>query len=114
MSSRVNLNLQFCRDMRIPFLKTNAGATAAGDNPVRVVGVTEHDFIFTSDFRGRSVPLNCRRAVVVDSLGSEVLFGEPAKQHNQLDTSSSKRTISVRYNGELLVKKYLSHRREDY
>ena len=108
------LDYRFVQDMNIPFEETDAGATAAGDNPVQVAGVVKSDFIFNADFRGQNVPINCQRAVVVHSLGSDVLFGEPGKQFNALETCSSQRTIHVRYKGSKYHTPYISAVRKEH
>ena len=108
------LDFELVRDMRIPFLPTNAGASVPGGDKIRLAGVTESDFIFHADFRGHRVPVNLQRAVVVHSLGVPAIVGEPAMQHNALGTSASKRTISIRYGGNVFVTPYVSPRRRDY
>ena len=108
------LDLQFAQDMKIPFRPTNAGATSAGLHKIPLVGVTTSDFVFWVDFRGRSIPVNLQHAVVVDALGSDVLLGEPAKQHNSIETRATNKTISIRYDGQIWVRKYLDHSRKSY
>ena len=95
--------------MRILFKQTDAGATAAGDNPVRIVWVTDTYFIFTSDFGGFQVPLDCQRAVVILRLGSDVILGEQGKQRNHLGTSAKDRSFFLWYGGCSFHKKYIDN-----
>ena len=95
--------------MRILFKQTDAEATAAGDNSVRIVGVTDTNFIFTSDFGGFQVPLDCQRAVVILRLGSDVILGEQGKQRNHLGTSAKDRSFFLWYGGCSFHKKYIDN-----
>ena len=100
--------------MKIPFVPTHAGAKAVGNNEVSVAGVTTTDFIFHSDFNGTNVPINLQRSVVVDALGVDSIAGEPAKQFNGLETDARRKLISVRYDGRVFCKPYLSDIRRIY
>ena len=108
------INLQLARDMRIPFQKTNMGAQVPGDTAIELAGVTTSDLVLHSDFNGRPVPIHLGNAVVVDSLGSDVIIGEPAKQRNGLETHSGQRVITIRYENEILSRPYLNCIRGDY
>ena len=109
------LDYDFARSMNVPFKPTNAGATGPGGYKVGLAGVTSEDFTIHSDFHGTPVPINLQRAVVVHSLGSDCIIGEPAKQFNGLETTSSRRAVSIEYEGSTLSKPYLSSPiRRDY
>ena len=102
------IDLQVARDMRIPFKKTSSGVKVPGDKTVALAGVTDADLVISTDFNGRPVPLHLQHAVVVDSLGTDVIIGEPGKQRNHLETHSGSRTVTIRYDGQVLHKPYLS------
>ena len=108
------LDLQLVKDMRVPFLPTSSGAKAVGEIRIDIAGVTAADFIIYSDFNGRKVPINLQRAVVVDALGVDAIIGEPAKQHNGLETNARTKLISIRYEGSVLTKPYLDISRRIY
>ena len=108
------ISLRFAREMKIPFRPTPTKATGAGNSDIALAGVTTVDVIVYSVFNGRRLPINLQRAVVVDSLGVDVLAGEPAKQHNGLETNARKRNVSLRYDGETFGKPYLDSSRSDH
>ena len=108
------IDLQVAKDMNIPFKKTSSAVKVPGDGDLELEGVTTSDVIVSSDFNGRSVPLHLQHAVVVNSLGSDIIIGEPAKQRNGLETHSRSRTITVRYGDTTLSKPYLQCIRSDY
>ena len=103
------IDYQFARDMNVGFTETQVGATAAGDNPVDIAGVTSSNFIFYTAVGGQQIPIDCQRAVVVRRLGTDVLVGEPAKCHNDIQTSARSRSIILRYKGHKYWKPYLDN-----
>ena len=108
------LDYDFAQSMNVPFKPTKANATGPGGYEVGLAGVTSEDFTLCSDFHGVSVPINLQRAVVVHSLGSDCIIGEPAKQFNGLETTSSRRAVSIKYEGRTLTKPYFSTIRRNY
>ena len=108
------IDQQFALDMRIPFQPTNARAKSAGSHKIALAGVTDSDVIFYADFHGKRIPVNLQRVVVVESLGTSVLLGEPAKKFNGIETNATKRTISIRYDGQLHVKNYHDRSRKSF
>ena len=102
------LNLQFAREMGIEFGETESEATAIGENKIQLAGVTKSDVIIYSDFNGRTIPIDLQRAAVINALGADVIIGEPAKQSSGLETNSRRKNITIRYDGQILAKPYLS------
>ena len=101
------IDYQFAVDMNIEIADTDAGATAAGENPVQIAGVTARNFIFYTAAGEARIPIDCQKAVVVYNLGSEVLVGEPGKFYNDIRTSARSRTIILKHDGRTYKKPYL-------
>ena len=103
------IDYQFARDMNVGITETTVGATAAGDNPVDVAGITTSNFVFHTAVGGKQIPIDCQRAVVVRRLGTDVIVGEPAKCHNDIQTSARSRSIILRYKGQKYRTPYLEN-----
>ena len=109
------LDLDLVERLGVPFVPTDAGATAAGEHKVALAGVTSSDFVFSVDFHGRSgIPIDMQRAAVVRNLGADALLGEPAKRRNKLDVVSHQEIITIRYDGKVYHKGYHTVPRRKY
>ena len=94
---------------------TDAAATAAGSNPLTVVGQCRDPLILVVMVEDERVEVDLGHAVVVRNLGTECLVGEPGKADNRIHTIPEQKQIQFHFEGKTLTLDYcLERRNSDY
>ena len=89
---------------------TDAAATAAGSNPLSVVGQCSEPLTIEVEVEDVVVPVHLGHAVVVRNLGTSCLIGEPGKADNRIHTIPEKKLINFNHQGRTLALNYLSEK----
>ena len=110
--SEVNVideNVVLKADVQVnPF--TTAAATAAGSNPLIVIGQCRDPLVLEVVIDGEKVEVNLGHAVVVRNLGTECLVGEPGKADNCIHTIPEQKKIQFLSEGKTLTLDYCLER----
>ena len=85
---------------------THHSATAAGNQNLTVLGVTEEDVIVDTKFNSIRVPINMGRITVVKDLGVPLLLGEPGKARNAISTDPKHRMVFLEQEKRFFSKPY--------
>ena len=74
---------------------TDAPATAAGSNPLQVIGQCHDQLVL--EVEGVHIPVDLGHAVVVRGLGTDLLVGEPGIYDNKIHTILEHKLIEFNY-----------------
>ena len=93
---------------------TDAGATAAGSNPLHVIGQCHDPLVLNLEVEGEKVAVNLGHAVVVRNLGTECLIGEPGKADNRIHTIPEQKKIQFLSKDKTVTLDYCRESNADY
>ena len=93
---------------------TDARATAAGANPLLVIGQCRDPLVLEVVVEDEKVNVDLGHAVVVRNLGTQCLVGEPGKADNKIRTIPEHKEIQFITEGKTLTMKYSPEKNVDY
>ena len=93
---------------------TDTRATAAGSNPLLVIGQCHDHLVLDVEVEGVSIPVDLGHAVVIRGLGADLLVGEPGKCDNKIHTIPEHRLIEFNHEGQTLTTHYDTGPNPDY
>ena len=106
--SEINvIDYKFCLNSKIKFIPTSHAAKAAGNTTMAVIGQTKDEVDVKLLHSGSSVRWKLGKCIVVQTLGTNLLIGEPGKIDNRIFTDPINRCLqTLNLDGNTIVVKY--------